>query len=123
MTDCGGSEEKVKHVYSSACPTYFRACVAEARKGGSHSYADAAWHLAIHLRDELVGPTMSETQADAEIERLNEILSHPEYDHREITDWFEMCLPRCMALVPRRRYDSFVEGVMLAWEDGRLAEM
>jgi len=34
-------------------PTFFRGCCYEASQGGAKTYRNAAWHLAIHLNDQV----------------------------------------------------------------------
>ena len=103
-----------------ACPKYLRACVAEGRHGGSNSYAVAGWRLAIHLATELYGYD-DESDELAE-ERLREVAGLLEADasDEELVSWFKRRLPRCIALVPRRRHASFLKGVREAWEADRM---
>lgn len=96
-------------VSRGACPTFFRACCATASAGGSNSYKWAAYELTRHLSR--LGPW--ELDEEAWLERLAELsgLLESEETDRQIIDWFEANLPRCMALVPKRRQRTFVEGV------------
>jgi hypothetical protein len=91
-------------------PTYFRACVLEARTS-RNGYADAGWHLAIHL-DEHVEAT--------DLERLGAALTSNDPEGAAWR-WFARNLPGCAALVPRRRWSSFMKGIELAIDQGRLA--
>lgn len=93
----------------TSVPTYFRACAIGARTSRS-GYADAGWHLAIHL-DGHVEPEA--------LEGLGEALASddPEGASRQ---WFTTNLPGCAALVPRRRWGGFMKGIELAVEQGRL---
>jgi len=90
-------------------PTYFRACTLEARSS-RNGYADAGWHLAIHL-DEHVEPEA--------LEGLGVALASDDPEAASL-EWFAKTLPGCTALVPRRRWNSFMKGIELAVEQGRL---
>ena len=37
-----------------------------------------------------------------------------------VWEWYRRVFPKCMELVPARRKDQFAEGIIKAWEDGRL---
>src|SRR5262245_61940516 len=53
-TDSIGAEEKVaKQIIPkfTGVPSFFHARCWEASQGGTNTYADAAWHLAIHIGD------------------------------------------------------------------------
>jgi hypothetical protein len=102
---------------SGACPTFFRAACATAMVGGTTGYNAAAYELTRNLPT--LGPyEMTEAEWNERLDQLGELLSigFPGSDEEEnangqIVAWFEANLPRCMALVPVRRRDSFVKGV------------
>ena len=103
---------------SNACPSFFRACCVEARKGGTHSYREAGWHLSIHLDEQIDDPrAMDELTEiiDNELIPMDEISAD-----RVILVWFGHYLPLCMQLVPKRRRGSFVKGFWQAVEDNRV---
>lgn len=93
----------------SSIPIYFRACVLEARTSRI-GYAHAGWHLAIHL-DDHVEPEALEELGTALISDDSEGATRK---------WFEKALPGCTELVPRRRWNTFLKGIELAVEQGRL---
>ena len=98
-----------------ACPTFFRACCATASAGGSNSYKWVAYELTRHMSR--LGPW--ELDEEEWLERLAELsglLDSDETD-RQIIDWFEANLPRCMALVPKRHQQTFIGGVRQYVED------
>src|SRR6185437_4875753 len=96
---------------SGACPTYFRVGCQEASRGGKNTYADAAWHLAIHL-EELAPDEVEPQQWDAMQDELQKALD--DEDAEAVFAWFRKVLPRCMELVPYRRKDQFFEGIKQA---------
>ncbi|MFO0683931.1 MAG: hypothetical protein U0234_17900 [Sandaracinus sp.] len=95
---------------SGICPTFFRACVLRARHPGS-SYAEAGYHLAIHVRSliDVNGETF---------EKLDAIVAANDADG--LLGWLDHVVPRCMALVPRRRRATFVRGLALALDHERV---
>jgi len=99
-------------------PAFFRACCAEAALGGG-GYANAAWHLANAIGNGTESPyDVEEDEWRDEIESLVELISNE--DTVGIWGWFKRHYPKCMKLVPTRRREQFVEGVLQAHEHGRL---
>ena len=95
---------------SGACPTYFKACIDEARsKRHNMGYSSPGWHLAIHL---------SRHVEDIAMEELDKIVEKE--DNKRIIQWFKYYLPRCIALVPARRRENFLKGFWQAVEDERV---
>lgn len=93
---------------SGICPTFFRACIVEARRG---SYASPGYHLAIHVR----------RLVDVNDETLDELDAVAAADDPEaLLDWLDRVVPRCMALVPRRRRRTFLRGLALALDHDRV---
>lgn len=103
---------------SGACPTFFRALILTAQEGGAGGgYNTAAYELTRHLAD-LIEHEGSE-DGNAKLAELTGLVKRR--DVGGVLDWFERELPRCLALVPERRYPRFVEGVYQRIEDdGRL---
>lgn len=108
----------------SGVPTYFRCRILEAAtrqpitrntRTGRYvraDYADAAAHLAIHVEEYLSNEALEELQAlsnEANSDTFNRLL----------LDFFDKELPGCMALVPRRRRNQFLKGILHVMEDGR----
>ncbi len=97
-------------------PTFFRACCHEAAQGGN-GYGGAAWHLANSIGSQM--PDDLEVQEWAKlVDELIELIDND--DEQGVWDWFKHHYPKCMALVPSRRREQFVDGVRRAREDGRL---
>jgi hypothetical protein len=90
---------------------FFRAAVHAAIVDG---YAQAGFHLAIHLRDIVGGEVDDET-----IGQLDRLLGEPDAADR-LWIWLRATLPRCMALVHRRRKRSFLQGVQHAIDEKRV---
>lgn len=91
-------------------PSFFLACVWRARNPAG-SYADAGYHLAINVRGliDVNDETIAELDAVARSQDADELLV-----------WLDRVVPRCMALVPRRRRATFVKGLALALEQERV---
>jgi hypothetical protein len=97
-----------------ACPTFFLACCHEASKGGESNYGAAGHELmrhVVHLCDYAV----EEDEWEARLDRLQALLDAQDDDG--ILAWFDRELPRCMALVPRRRRAQFLKGVLAMHEE------
>lgn len=88
---------------SGACPTFFRAACRTASHGGGSGYEEPGYTL--------VGGVASllDDDLDAKLEALDGFLMSDDDD--AVLGWFDRELPRCMALVPRRRRLSFLRGV------------
>jgi len=97
---------------SGACPSYFKWNCLDAKGGGRFSYEIPGYHLSIHLRDVLDDPE------EIDLDELHELVDKG--DDRSIIKWFKFYLPRCMKLVPSRRYPSFLKGFWDAEEQGRV---
>jgi len=91
---------------SDECPTFFRACIRRAQKGGSLGYAEAAYQL--------IGAVETIVYGDVEGEVLEAFTVLT--DAEAHMAWLDTYLPRCMALVPRRRRESFMAGIQ-RWLD------
>jgi hypothetical protein len=109
-----------------ACPTFFVACCHEAARGGTNGYAAAGRTLARRLHD-LAPWEMEEDEWEEELRLLEDRLYPPRDggllaifnpDDEQVWEWFTRNLPRCTALVPRRRREQFLAGVYEAVEEG-----
>jgi len=95
---------------SGACPTYFKANIAGAIWNQHNmGYSSPGWHLAIHLSEHVEDIAMQELEKIVEKE-----------DDKGIIRWFKYYLPRCIALVPARRREKFLEGFWQAIEDEKV---
>ena len=86
---------------SDECPSFFRACVRTASKPGGGGYNGAAYQLA--------GAAQHLVEGDLEESVLDEFLVITEAE--VLLAWLDKSLPRCMALIPRRRRGSFTAGL------------
>ena len=102
----------------SGIPTFFRACCNEASSGNQFTYAHPGYHLAMHLRHQQPYD-LEEGDWDARIEWLCCLLDVS--DTRGVGNWFREHFPKCMKLVPERRMEQFIGGVMRAYDDERIA--
>lgn len=93
-------------------PTFFRALCSEARQGGANSYFTAGHELARHY------PRLADEDDAESLEKLldersdRELIRDGDFSEADdaILDFLSQTLPRCMALVPARRYQSFLDG-------------
>ena len=92
---------------SNALPSFFRAAIFEARDP-ELGYANAGYHLARHFDDQV---------EDDELEALA-VARAADDDESAVWAWIAVHLPRCAALIPRRRRASFMKGVFQALEEG-----
>ncbi len=92
---------------SGACPGFFKALCREASLGGANTYTTPGYELSRHMAS-LVD----------DLEGLYELFEErPVVNDDSVLDWLSQALPRCMALVPQRRRDSFLEGFYQYDED------
>jgi hypothetical protein len=105
---------------SGPCPTFFRALCRTASEGGSGGYEWAGHGLTgaipqlmpedvehdewYDLVQEFIGLVCPEGPSSG-------MSAWPAPDDEAVLAWLDRWLPRCMALVPRRRRDSFLKGV------------
>jgi hypothetical protein len=102
----------------SGVPTFFRLGCLEAQRGGTNGYFAPAWHLAIHTEENMPDECEDEELWENTLDELRGAAGSDDYD--AVWDWYCRVFPKCMELVPARRKDQFVQGVIKAWEDDRL---
>jgi Protein of unknown function (DUF1778) len=100
-------EKRVPRKTSGACPTFFRAVVLEAQLGGAQGYVLAGRQL-LGAAASLIAADDSEELYE-KYEELGELVYAE--DEEGVLGWFDRELPRCMALIPRRRRSEFLRGV------------
>jgi hypothetical protein len=91
-----------------ACPTYFAASCWTARRGGTDGYECAGRNLVGGLGSLAPYDVQDEDWAVKLDELQSLVVAGQDGD---ILAWFDEWLPRCMALVPARRRQSFLKGV------------
>ena len=91
----------------------------EASFGRQYTYAHPGYHLAIHLGSQQPYD-LEEEEWSENVKRLCGFLHIGEQE--EVWNWFFEHFPKCMKLVPKRRMDPFVRGVVQAYEDGRIKQ-
>ncbi len=106
-------------------PSYFRYGVAEAatRRVRGHemntgrpiraTYATPGCHFAIHM-DEYITD-----EAQEELDLIFDKYSNPLEFERQLIKFLIREFPGCMALIPPRRRQQFMQGMYRAIEDGR----
>ena len=98
-------------------PTFFRASCWEASRGGSIGYDLPGWNLAgaIHME---VPYDLEVDDWESEVSGLVKLIKAD--DRGGIARWFEDHFPNCIKLVPTRRRGQFVDGVVEAYEQGKM---
>jgi hypothetical protein len=93
----------------SGIPGFFKASCCGARSGGSSGYDSAGRELARHLKEQIPYDLLDEPEVwNEEIKLLR---PHVEASNdQEVLRWFIARFPNCMAMVPKRRRDSFLRG-------------
>jgi hypothetical protein len=118
------TKSKHRHVFTGI-PSFFRACCWQASEGRvpsitgwiRYGYRDAGYQLARHTVE--LEPYSAETEEwEAQIEELFDAVEAG--DREGIWRWYVATYPLCMALVPRKRKQAFIDGVLLAEEEGDL---
>jgi hypothetical protein len=102
-------EKRPARSSGSACPAFFRAQCETAKAGGSSGYRWAGFGLAGAVS--CLGPWG--LGHDEWVQRVSQLagLLDSNGDDADVIAWFQTNLPRCIALVPKRRLRSFVDGV------------
>jgi hypothetical protein len=91
-----------------ACPSFFCGVCRSASAGGTNGYQDAGYTLASHLSD--LAPF--DVEEDAWYKLLEQLASAVETEDNQATiAWLDRWVPRCLALVPTRRRESFLKGL------------
>jgi hypothetical protein len=106
------SLKRATHHGSGALPTFFRATCMEAQRGGDRGYDWAGYTLfgaAAGLIEWRSHKKLQET-----FEELKDAIEQG--DDAAVLEWFDRELPRCMALIPKRRRGTFLRGVYEAEE-------
>jgi len=98
-------------------PTFFRALCFTASHGGTHSYKDAGYSFGMATEGEMpFGADYDEWN-----KMLEEVQGYIENEDREnIWRWYREVYPQAMRLIPNRRRESFVDGILEAYNDGKL---
>lgn len=109
--------ETLTHQFTGV-PSFFRANCQTASGGGTGSYSEAGYHLAIHMGERLRPDDIESKQWAAEIAALDVLIDRD--DTAGAWTWFTQRYPRCMELVPARRKAQFLHGVKRASEEGSL---
>jgi hypothetical protein len=95
---------------AGAVPTFFQALCVEARKGGGMGY-EAVGRKLCCTAAELIDWDSSEERKE-KFRELRALIRSG--DDGGVLAWFNRELPKCMALIPRRRRALFLRGVFEA---------
>jgi len=100
-------------------PAYFKIHCVEASRGGSRGYEEAGYHLAIHIDDSEIPDDLDFEEWSIQIKNMISLLD--DTDLEGVWEWFNSHYPKCMKLVPRRRMEQFINGVIRAWDEERIS--
>ena len=101
------------HVYEGV-PAFFVGHCHEASQGGKHSFRDVGYHFA---RATGGMPPCSASDSDwaAQVEELTDLANLE--DRLGVWRWYTRTYPECMKLVPSKRKEAFIDGVLRANEE------
>lgn len=103
-----------QRIPSPSCPTFFRACIQEARSGGFGGFEHPGYHLGLHVDQQLDDDEPRE-ELESLCNRFLEDQLGEEDLRRDVLGWLARELPRCIELVPRRRRWRFVDGFLRSY--------
>lgn len=104
------------------CPTFFRATCRKAAEGGPDNGYDQAGYTLCGALANLID-NGDDDERGAKLEELSALICGPgryvrslpgflaSPDADAVIAWFNLALPRCMALIPSRRRTTFLRGV------------
>jgi hypothetical protein len=99
-------------------PTFLKAKILQAKKGGDRSYREVGYHFATHL-DELIEEE-TEEQEQAAVEGFWEDLGSTSAREAKMRQWLKRHTPGIAEAIPSRRMPTFLAGIDAAWEDDRI---
>ena len=99
-------------------PTFLKALILEAKRGGDRSYEEVGYHFAIHLDQFIEEET--EEQEEAAVEAFWEAFENTSEREEGVRQWLRQHTPRIAQAIPSRRMATFLRGIDAAWEDGRI---
>jgi hypothetical protein len=101
----------------SGIPTFFRDRCREVSSGRKYTYAYPGYHLAMHLWSQKPND-LKEAEWTDRIESLYGFIDNS--DHKGVWKWFWEHFPKCMKLIPKRRMEQFLSGVVQAYKEGKI---
>ena len=93
-------------------PRFFAAVCQEATYGGASGYFAAGYELLRHAVELTEGE--NDFEKHAKLDELAEYVR--EKDGSEVFGWYETHFPKCAAMIPVRRRQQFVDGVLDAFD-------
>jgi len=110
-------EKTITRPTHGGIPTFFKALCMTASEGGAHSYK--------YVGNSFGAATAGEIPWDANDDEwenmLEEVRRYIENEDREsIWQWYKEVYPSAMKLISARRRDSFVDGILEAYTNGKL---
>lgn len=100
-------------------PTFLKAQILQARKGGAGSYEEVGYQFASHLDEFIVEET--EGQEKAAVEAFWEVFESTSEREKKVRQWLKRHTPGIAQAIPSRRMSTFLRGMDAAWEDGRIS--
>jgi len=99
-------------------PTFLKALILEAKRGGDRSYEEVGYHFAIHL-DQFIEEETDE-QEQAAVEAFWDAFETTSAREEKMREWLRQHTPRIAQAIPSRRMETFLRGIDAAWEDSRI---
>jgi len=110
-------EKTITQPTHGGIPAFFRALCMTASEGGAHSYKYVGYSFGAATEGEIPW----DANYDEWENMLEEVRGYIENEDREsIWQWYKEVYPSAMKLIPARRKDSFVDGILEAYTDGKL---
>jgi hypothetical protein len=91
-----------------ACPTFFVARCHEAQQGGFPGYEQVGYTLASTIGS-MCPDWLEDEEWAVALDELHDLITTG--SDSDVLTWFDRHVPRCLALVPRRRRYSLLKGV------------
>lgn len=107
--------------YFRGVPRFFRGCCCTAGVDKKTGYLLPGYHLALHINRLMESD--SEEDENRKLRELYEAipaLRTPLGNHESVVKWLRREFPRCMALIPQRSIQKFLEGFYMAFDEGRI---
>ncbi len=110
-------ENTVTRPTHGGIPTFFKALCMTASEGGAHNYRYVGYSFGAATEGEIPW----DADYDEWWKMLDEVRKYiKNEDRKNIWQWYKNVYPNAMKLLPARRKDSFIDGILEAYTDGKL---